>query len=85
MDEHLRAQRLILLGHLQRMDPERLAKKIWMENIKGNDRRGRPRKTWKELIRGDMKRKGLLLKDALDRVWWRRCYKQLINSGLPEK
>ena len=85
MDEHLRVQRLRWLGHLQRMGPERLAKKIWLENIEGNVRRGRPRKTWKELVLDDMKRKRLLIKNALDRVRWRRCCKQPVNSGLPEK
>jgi hypothetical protein len=41
-------QRISWLGHLERMEDERMPKKIFTQEMIGTRRRGRPRKGWRE-------------------------------------
>jgi len=36
------------LGHLERMEEDRMTKKIFTQQLEGTRRRGRPRKGWRE-------------------------------------
>ncbi|CAK8691815.1 unnamed protein product [Clavelina lepadiformis] len=45
--------------------------------IEGKVKRGRPKKTWEETVKDDMRRKGLKIEDAIDRGKWRRRCRQL--------
>jgi hypothetical protein len=36
------------LGHLERMEEDRMPKKIFTQELEGMRRRGRPRKGWRE-------------------------------------
>lgn len=54
--------RLRWLGHFQRIHPERLVRKVWIKNVEGQVKRGRPRKTWKKLVKNDNRQKQHLLK-----------------------
>ena len=63
-------------GHVCRSD-------AWMERVSsldvgGRPRRGRPRKTWSEVISNDRTNWGMLNADPLDRIEWRKrtndCY-----------
>jgi len=38
------------LGHLQRMEEDRMPKKIFTQELEGTRRRGRPRKGWREEV-----------------------------------
>jgi len=38
------------LGHLERMEEDRMSKKIFTEELEGTRRRGRSRKRWKEEV-----------------------------------
>ena len=40
--------------------------------VEGPKRKGRPTKTWMEVVKRDMKEMGLRWEDALDRVEWRK-------------
>jgi hypothetical protein len=40
-------QRIGWLGHLERMEEDRVPKKIFTQELEGTRRRGRPRKGWK--------------------------------------
>ena len=40
----MKGQRLSLLGHLERMEEDRMPKKIFTQELEGTRRRGRPRK-----------------------------------------
>ena len=40
--------------------------------VPGEKTRGRPKKTWYECVKGDIRRRGLEKVDPLDRVSWRR-------------
>jgi hypothetical protein len=44
----IKGQRISWLGHLQRMEEDRMPKKIFTQELEGTKRRGRPRKGWKE-------------------------------------
>ena len=44
----IKGQRISWLGHLERMEEDRMPKKIFTQELEGTRRRGRPRKRWKE-------------------------------------
>jgi len=43
-------QRMSWLGHLERMEEDRMPKKIFTQELEGTRRKGRPRKRWKEEV-----------------------------------
>jgi len=43
-------QRISWLDHLERMEEDRMPKKISIQELEGTRRRGRPRKRWKEEV-----------------------------------
>ena len=47
-------QRISWLGHLERMEEDRMPKKIFTQEMEGTRRRGRPRKGWKEEVERDL-------------------------------
>jgi len=47
-------QRISWLGHLERMEEDRMSKKIFTQELEGTRRRGRPRKGWKEEVERDL-------------------------------
>jgi len=48
----IKGQRISWLGHLERMEKEKMPKKIITEELEGT-RRGRPRIRWKEEVERD--------------------------------
>jgi hypothetical protein len=42
------------MGHLERMEEDRMPKKIFTKEMEGTRRRGRPRKGWKEEVERDL-------------------------------
>ena len=38
-------------GHMERMDDERMVKKIWRAQVEGVGARGRPRRSWMDGVR----------------------------------
>jgi len=50
----IRGQRISWLGHLQRMEEDRMPKKIFIQDQEGTRRRERPRKRWKEEVERDL-------------------------------
>jgi len=44
-------QRISSLGHLERMEEDRMPKKIFIQELEGTRRRGRPRKRWKDIFK----------------------------------
>ena len=47
-------QRISWLGHLERMEEDRMPKKIFTQELEGTRRWGRPRKRWKEEVERDL-------------------------------
>ena len=58
-------------GHLQCMDADTWPRKGLKTIVTGSNPRGRPRKTWLECIRSDLKVKGLEASLAQNRIEWR--------------
>jgi len=56
----IKAQRVSWLGHLERIEEDRMPKKIFTQKLKGTRRRGRPRKGWKEEVERDLQVLGLM-------------------------
>jgi hypothetical protein len=50
----IKGQRIIWLGHLERMEEKRVPKKIFTQELEGTRRRGRPRKGWREEVERDL-------------------------------
>jgi len=50
----IKVQRISWLGHLERMEEDRMPKKIFTQELVGTRRRGRPRKRWKEEVERDL-------------------------------
>jgi hypothetical protein len=50
----IKGQRISWLGHLERMEEDRMPKKIFTQKLEGTRRRGRPRKGWREEVERDI-------------------------------
>jgi len=50
----IEGQRISWLGQLERIEEDRMHKKIFTEELEGSTRRGRPRKRWKEEVERDL-------------------------------
>ena len=50
----IKGQRISWLGHLERMEENRMPKKIFTRELEGTRQRRRPRKGWKEEVARDL-------------------------------
>jgi len=50
----IKGQRISWLGHLERMEEDRISKKIFTQELEGTRRRGRPWKGWREEVDRDL-------------------------------
>jgi len=50
----IKVQRISWLGHLERMEEDRMPKKIFTQELEGTRRRGRLRKRWKKEVERDL-------------------------------
>jgi len=50
----IKGQRISWLGHLERMEEDRMPKKIFTQELEGTRRRGRPRERWREEVERDL-------------------------------
>jgi hypothetical protein len=55
----IKGQRISWLGHLERMEENRMPKKIFTQELEATRRRGRPRKEWKEEVARDLQVLGM--------------------------
>jgi hypothetical protein len=81
----IKGQRIIWLGHLERMEEDRMTKKIFTEELEGARRRGRTSKGWKEEIERDLQVLGVRRWRELvrDREKWEDIVRQAkVYSGL---
>jgi len=50
----IKGQRISWLVHPERIEEDRMPKKIFTQELEGTRRRGRPRKIWKEEVERDL-------------------------------
>ena len=67
----LRRRRLRWFGHVERKDDNDWVKRCMDFKIEGLRQKGRPKKTWMEVVCKDMKSLGLKKEDAQQREMWR--------------
>jgi hypothetical protein len=80
----IKGQRINWLGHLERMEEDRMPKKIFTQ-LEGTRRRGRPRKRWREKVERDLQVLGVRrwTELVIDRDKWRGIVRQAkAHSGL---
>jgi len=73
------------LGHLERMEDDRVPKKIFTQELEETRRKGRPRKRWKEEVERDLQVLGVRRWRELvaDRNKWKDIVrKPKAHSGL---
>jgi len=81
----IKGQRISWLGHLERMEEDRMDKKIFTQELEGTRRRERPRKRWKEEVERDLQVLGVRRWTELveDRKKWKDIFRQAkAHSGL---
>jgi len=74
----IKGQRISWLGHLERMEEDRMPKKIFTQELEGTRRRGRPRKGWKEEVERELQVLGVRRWRELvaDRKKWKDIVRQ---------
>ena len=72
----LQQNRLRWYGHVLRKDDEDWVKKCMEHEVEGSRPSGRPKKTWKEVVREDCQARKLNKEDAMDRCKWRKMIKE---------
>jgi len=81
----IQGQRISWLGHRERMEEDRMPKKIFSQELEGTRRRGRPRKRSKEEVERDLQVLGVRRWRELltDRKKWKDIVRQAkAHSGL---
>jgi len=78
----IKGQRISWPGHLERMEKDRMPKKIFTQELEGTGRRGRPRKGWREEVERDLGVRRLR-ELVIDRTKWRDIVRQAkAHNGL---
>ena len=69
----IKGQRISSLGHLERMEEDRMPRKIFTQELEGTRRRGRSRKGWREDVEKDLQVLGVRRwrELVIDREKWR--------------
>jgi len=74
----IKGQGISWLGHLERMEKDRMPKKIFTQELEGTRRRGRPRKRWKEEVERNLQVLGVRRwrEMVADRKKWKDIVRQ---------
>jgi hypothetical protein len=81
----IKGRRISWLGHLERMEEDRMHKKFFTQELEGTRRKGRPKKGWKEEEERDLQVLGVRRWRELvtDRKKWKDIVRQgKAHSGL---
>jgi hypothetical protein len=72
----IKEQRISWLGHLERMEEDRMPKMIFTQELEGTRQRGRPRKGWREEVERDLQLLGVRnwRELVIDREKWRGIF-----------
>jgi len=81
----IKGQRISWLGHLERMEEDRMPKRIFTQELEGMRQRGRPGEGWKEEVERDLQVLGMRRwrELVIDREKWKGIVRQAkAHSGL---
>ena len=70
--EKLKESRLRWFGHVLRREPDAVARRGHEMKVDGKRARGRRKLRWNDVVASDMEERGLLKRDAPDRLKWRK-------------
>jgi len=73
----LQQNRLRWYGHVLRKDDVDWMKKCMEYEVEGSRPRGRPKRTWKEVVQEDCQARKLNKVDAVDHCKWRKVIKEV--------
>jgi len=68
--------RIAAVGMFSNDDDDDWVKKCTEYEVEGSRPRGRPKRTWKEVVRQDCQARKLNKEDAVDRCKWRKVIKE---------
>jgi len=68
----LQQNRLRWYGHVLQKEDDDFVKKCMEFEVEGPRQRGRPKRTWTEVVREDCQARKLNKEDAMDRCKWRK-------------
>jgi hypothetical protein len=71
--DKLAVNRLRWFGHVVRKDEGDVVKRVWRMNVGDKMTRGRPEITWMQVVKKDMKARGVQEEMAIDRREWRQA------------
>jgi Reverse transcriptase (RNA-dependent DNA polymerase) len=77
IDMYIKARRLQWLGHIERMEDDRIPRRIAWKTPMHKRKKGRPRKRWREEVMADLREKGIQnwKAKAKNRKEWKRITK----------
>jgi len=75
----IKGQRISWLGHLERMEKDRMSHKIFTQELEGTRRRGRLRIRWKEEVEKDLQ--VLVLRRWREVVADRKKWKDIVRQA----
>ena len=75
----IKGQSISWLGHLERMEEDRMPKKIFTQKLEGTRRRGRPRERWKEELERDLQVLGV--RRWRDLMTGRKKWKEIVRKA----
>ena len=73
----LQQNRLRWYGHVLRKEDDDGVKKCMEYEVEGPRPRGRPKRTWREVVREDCHARKMNKEDAMDRCKWRKIIKDV--------
>ena len=73
----LQQNRLRWYGHVLRKEHDDWVKKCMEYEVEGPRPRGRPKRTWREVVKEDCQARKLNKDDAMDRCKWRKLIKDV--------
>ena len=78
MVKWIKGQRISWLGHLERMEEDRMPQKIFTQELEGTRKLGRPRKRWREEAERDLQVLGVRrwTEFVADRKKWKDTVQQ---------
>jgi len=71
----LQQNRLLWYGHVLRKEYNDWVKKCKEYEVEGSRPRGRPKRTWRQVVQKDCQARILNREDAIDRIRWKKLIK----------